>query len=169
MSTGLELQPPRNVDKDGNRFHYLKTWTVPWHDIEAGRKPFEYRKHDRDYRVGDILVLEEYEPNEGIHTNKALERRVTYLLPGGTFGVPEGYCVMGLEPWPSWSDGDRPLPEDESIKATHPIRSGRYDLHRTAMRLVGARHSKHALVELVNWLLHRIEQVATRHQRTGEP
>jgi len=48
---------------------------------------------------------------------------------------------------------DRPLPEDDAIKAAHPLRSGRHDLYAEAMRLIGARHSKAGLVELVNWLL----------------
>lgn len=50
---------------------------------------------------------------------------------------------------------DKPLPEDDAIKAVFPTRSGRHDLYAEAMRLVGAKRSKRALVELVNWLLHR--------------
>ena len=52
-----------------------------------------------------------------------------------------------------WSD--QPTPEDAAIDAVFPTRSGRHDLYAEAMRLVGARHSKNALVSLVNWLLHR--------------
>src|ERR1035437_3047095 len=52
---------------------------------------------------------------------------------------------------------DHPLPEDDEIKAAFPTRSGRHDLYQEAMRLVGAKHSKFAFVELVNWLLHRVE------------
>lgn len=48
---------------------------------------------------------------------------------------------------------DAPLPEDAAIQAAHPLRTGRHDLYAEAMRLVGARHSKAGLVELVNWLL----------------
>ncbi|AKU93353.1 hypothetical protein AKJ09_00085 [Labilithrix luteola] len=55
------------------------------------------------------------------------------------------------------SEDDLPLPEDAAIKAAHPVRSDRHDLYAEAMRLVGARYSKHGLVALVNWLLHRIE------------
>jgi hypothetical protein len=54
-------------------------------------------------------------------------------------------------------DADKPLPEDAEILAAHPVHSGRHDLYVEAMRLVGARHSKAALVDLVNWLLHRAE------------
>lgn len=57
---------------------------------------------------------------------------------------------------------DKPTPEDEAIKAVFPTRSERHDLYGEAMRLVGARHGKFALVALVNWLLHRIEAGAGR-------
>lgn len=49
--------------------------------------------------------------------------------------------------------GDQPLPEDDKIKAAHPSRTGRHGLYQMAMRLVGAKKSKQALVHLVNWLL----------------
>ncbi len=39
------------------------------------------------------------------------------------------------------------------IKAAHPMRSGSHDEYAMAMKMVGHRHSKRALVELVNWLL----------------
>ena len=51
-------------------------------------------------------------------------------------------------PW-----ADAPLPEDPAIAAAHPMRTGRHDLYETAMRLVGAKLSKEALVGLVNWVL----------------
>lgn len=51
----------------------------------------------------------------------------------------------------SWLDAS--LPEDAAIDAAFPTRSGRHDLYAEAMRLVGARRTKGALVALVNWLL----------------
>jgi len=50
---------------------------------------------------------------------------------------------------------DYPLPEDKEIEAAHPLHTGRHDLYAEAMRLVGAKRSKGALVELVNWLLYK--------------
>ncbi len=56
----------------------------------------------------------------------------------------------------AWKDqDDKPLPEDEEIRAAFPTYSGRHDTYAQAMRLVGARHSKGGLVALVNWLLVR--------------
>lgn len=46
--------------------------------------------------------------------------------------------------------------EDEftsCINAAHPLKPKRHDLHDLAMKMVGNRYSKAALVDLVNWLL----------------
>jgi uncharacterized coiled-coil DUF342 family protein len=47
--------------------------------------------------------------------------------------------------------------EEDLIRASHPTKTGRHDLYAEAMRLVGARHAKGDLVDLVTWLLHRAE------------
>lgn len=83
----------------GARVHALKCWPFPFHDMKSGAKRFEYRKNDRDFRVGDCLVLQEYEPTKDVFTKECFSVRVTYVLPGGTFGVPPDYCVLGVEPW----------------------------------------------------------------------
>lgn len=69
----------------------------------------------------------------------------------------------------AWDEDDRPLPEDEAIEAASPWHDGpnaRHDLHGEAMRLVGAKRSKGSLVDLVNWLLHRVEN-ARAEERGG--
>jgi hypothetical protein len=62
---------------------------------------------------------------------------------------------------PGQAMDDIPLPEDDAIKAAHPLQPGRHDLYAEAMRLVGARHSKAGLVELVTWLL--VDREAARY------
>ena len=64
-----------------------------------------------------------------------------------------------------WSD--KPLPEDPEIAAAHPVVTGKHYLYKTAMRLVGARYSKHGLVELVNWLLWRLETQKPQEPKQG--
>lgn len=74
--------------------HELKTWPEFYAEVESGRKPFEIRKNDRAYRVGDVLWLREYEPLTGNYSGRSVRRRVTYLT---TFGQVEGMVVLGLE------------------------------------------------------------------------
>jgi hypothetical protein len=59
---------------------------------------------------------------------------------------------------------DEPLPEDDAINAAHPARSGRHDQYAAAMRLVGAKRSKGALVNLVSWLLVRLSDSDARQR-----
>lgn len=49
--------------------------------------------------------------------------------------------------------GDRRDEWSERIDASHPMNSGDHRKYELAMQMVGNRHSKGALVELVNWLL----------------
>jgi hypothetical protein len=44
--------------------HHLKTHPGPFADVLAGLKQFEIRKNDRAFAVGDVLVLEEWDPAE---------------------------------------------------------------------------------------------------------
>jgi hypothetical protein len=57
-----------------------------------------------------------------------------------------------------WSEEDEPLPEDEAIMAARPVETGDHDTYMEALRLVGAKRSKYALVDLVNWLLRRLKK-----------
>jgi hypothetical protein len=53
---------------------------------------------------------------------------------------------------------DTPDEWTEEIDAAFPTRSGSHEEYATALRMVGNRHSKGALVALVNWLLVRSKQ-----------
>jgi hypothetical protein len=64
-----------------------------------------------------------------------------------------------------FSNEDRILHEDVYIDAAHPTETKQHDLYTEAMRLVGAKHSKYGLVDLVNWLLFRIKCLEALHGR----
>jgi hypothetical protein len=81
--------------------HILKTWPEPFAALSDGSKTFEYRKDDRGYRMGDMLVLRKWDPT--LETTLPLDstpaeliRWVTYIVRGPGFGIPDGYCVMSV-------------------------------------------------------------------------
>jgi len=59
-----------------------------------------------------------------------------------------------------WTSEDEPIKEDKEIEAVHPVNVEDEKVHKVyeeALRMVGAKRSKYALVDLVHWLLWRIE------------
>lgn len=75
--------------------HELKTWSEPFQAMWEGRKSFEFRRNDRDFQVGDFLLLKEWNPGSG-YTGRGITVDVTYILYEG-FGLPDGYCIMSLD------------------------------------------------------------------------
>ena len=78
------------------RKHDLKTWPEYFKEVQAGTKTFEVRKDDRNFQVGDILELQEYDPKANWYTGNFTLKQVCYKLSGGSFGVEKGFCVLGL-------------------------------------------------------------------------
>ena len=74
----------------------LKTWPPYFEAVDKGIKPFEVRKDDRGFAVGDVLWLREYDPATGAYTGRECYRKVTYVLRGYAPAVAEGYAVLGL-------------------------------------------------------------------------
>lgn len=81
------------------RVHELKTWTEYYNAVNHPnikyRKNFEVRKNDRDYQVGDYLLLKDYNPETKEYSGKECFRLITYILDKQPF-VSEGYIIMGL-------------------------------------------------------------------------
>jgi len=95
--------PRRKPEEAILRTHKLKTWPEMFDAILDGSKPFEVRRDDRSFTVGDKLVLEEWDPSkrgfsEVGYTGRTIEKTITFKLPGGRFGIDPCFCVLGLGP-----------------------------------------------------------------------
>ena len=78
--------------------HFLKTWPQFFAALLDGTKTFEARKDDRGFKVGDLLVLQEFDPTPetGGFTGREVDRTISYILRG-TEHVAEGYCILGFK------------------------------------------------------------------------
>jgi Domain of unknown function (DUF3850) len=85
--------------------HELKTDPEVFEEVFLGHKSFEIRKNDRDFQVGDMLILRETQftgeqmRNDGralIYTKRDLATRVTYILRGPIYGLAEGWVIMAI-------------------------------------------------------------------------
>jgi ASC-1-like (ASCH) protein len=75
--------------------HRLKTLTNYYQDVEKGKKNFEVRFNDRNFKVGDILYLEEFVP-PSTYTGRQIIKEVVYILDDQDF-CKEGYVIIGLK------------------------------------------------------------------------
>ena len=80
--------------------HELKTWPAYFNDLSCGIKPFEIRRHDRDFRAGDILWLREWDPAMLSYSGRELHRQIAYMTERGNPWVKEGFVVLGLRAVP---------------------------------------------------------------------
>lgn len=83
--------------KEPQQVHGLKIWPEYFHAVVAGGKRFEVRRNDREFRVGDTLVLREWHPLEQKYTGHSCACTITYILPGGQHGIADGFAVLGFK------------------------------------------------------------------------
>jgi len=77
--------------------HSLKTHPEEFRSTKNGLKLAEFRLDDRDYQVGDVLILEEWNPETRSYTNDVLWALVRHVQRGGKFGIPDGYVMMSID------------------------------------------------------------------------
>ena len=78
--------------------HSLKTDPKYLNAIGRGEKTFEVRKDDRGFKVGDWLVLREYDQRTKTYGPRWIGCKITYILDATAgFGLIRGWCVLGIQ------------------------------------------------------------------------
>ncbi|MEX1447730.1 ASCH/PUA domain-containing protein [Enterococcus sp. C76] len=71
--------------------HELKILPVYFEAVANGRKQFEIRKNDRDFQVGDQLILKEW--NKDGFTGRSYQAEITYITD---YMQKNGYVVLSI-------------------------------------------------------------------------
>jgi len=85
------------------RIHDVKSWPQYFQPVLLGKKVWEYRINDRDYHVGDLILMKEWVPEEDLSpitnrnyfTGKWVLADIT-SVHGGLPGMKEGYCILNI-------------------------------------------------------------------------
>lgn len=80
--------------------HVLKTWPGPFAAVRARKKTLEIRRADRNFKEGDTLWLEEFDPATDTRSGEVEVRVVTHVLPGGQFGIEPGFVALSISDAP---------------------------------------------------------------------
>jgi len=93
--------------------HTLKTDPEVFDAVRDGLKTFEIRFNDRDFKVGEVLILlktlhtgEEmqsakvadivYPGKPLVYTGDRIYAKISYILKGPIYGLQEGWVILNL-------------------------------------------------------------------------
>ena len=81
--------------------HHLNCTHECFEKMLLGVQNFDFRRNDRDFKVGDELVQHELDEvsliNDPVQfTGRTFTAKVMYVLYGPAYGVPERHCIMAL-------------------------------------------------------------------------
>lgn len=93
-----------------SKIHELKILPQYFNVVRSGEKTFELRKDDRGFKVGDTLILKEFEPGvrdysgqvpiikESRYTGRSIKKKITYIFKGGIPGcrLRQGLVILAL-------------------------------------------------------------------------
>ena len=88
------------------KIHELKIAPHFFDQVRYGNKRFELRKNDRDFGVGDILRLKEWDGEK--FTGEEIDVSVRFILHQYP-GLERGYCIMSIDTMMNYvprKDGD---------------------------------------------------------------
>lgn len=99
----------------------MKSWPEFFGSVLEGRKTFELRKNDRNFKVGDILWLREWEPLTAKYSGREIRKRITYMMEGvgsgaitPMLGLSREYVIIVLG---EESDARTGKPEARNLRA----------------------------------------------------
>lgn len=78
-----------------NQIHKLKILPEYFEAVIDGRKKFELRNADRNYNVGDILDMREYDPKTQTYTGRRVLCLVTYILD--LRALLQGHVILSID------------------------------------------------------------------------
>ena len=84
--------------------HELKTDAEVFDAVVSGKKTYEIRYNDRNFVVGDVLILRKtlytgQEMREGkplVYVDDAIERSVSHVLKGPIYGLSDGWVILSI-------------------------------------------------------------------------
>lgn len=93
------------MQKRPPEIHRVKSWVHLFQAFVRGEKMHDLRILDRDYQVGDILVLCEYDKQQEEYTGREAEAEITYITSAkhvacafSPFALKDKFGILSIKP-----------------------------------------------------------------------
>lgn len=83
--------------------HTVKSWAHFFDAIRAGRKLHDLRIMDRDYKVGDFMILQKYDNINGRYTGDEVKVEITYITSNkvpcafSSSALAKDYAILSIK------------------------------------------------------------------------
>jgi hypothetical protein len=84
--------------------HHVKSWTPFFEAFMRGDKRHDLRDDDRNYQIGDVLVLQEFHPFGNGYSGREMSMEVSYITGRETpcafssSALAKGFVILSLRP-----------------------------------------------------------------------
>lgn len=78
-----------------SKTHELKIYPKYFEAILDGKKTFEIRKNNRNFHVGDSIVLREFDNIK--YSGREIHATIKYMLDDTFIGLEEGYVAFSFD------------------------------------------------------------------------
>lgn len=84
------------------RVHEVKSWAEFFEQIKLKNRKHELRHNERDYKVGEYLLLREFDKDDG-YTGRRMTVMITSITSDdvpcavSAYGLNTGYCILSIE------------------------------------------------------------------------
>lgn len=91
------------ITKSAVKTHELKCIDPHFTALKWGRKTFEIRRNDRDYKIGDLIKLTLHRGKQGVGSKipgvDPITFMITHILTAEEFpqGIKPGFCILSIE------------------------------------------------------------------------
>jgi hypothetical protein len=103
MSSQLTMPKECVTHSESATVHHVKSWMRLFGPTAAGKKTHELRYNDRNYKVGDILDLQEYDQEIKKYTGRSTKVEITYMTSAenpcamSSVGLNEGFVILSVK------------------------------------------------------------------------
>ena len=75
--------------------HELKILPEHFEAVNSGAKKAEFRKNDRNFRIDDLLKLNEYDKKNNQYTGRFITARITHITHLADYAA--GYVMLSID------------------------------------------------------------------------
>jgi hypothetical protein len=80
------------------RLHELKIWPHFYEEVIAKIKTYEVRVNDRAFKVGDFLLLREWDNEHNFYTGRSCQARIIHMTDSSHwYMIPNHLAILGIE------------------------------------------------------------------------